>query len=242
MDGAVWEEVSMDAKEFILKMLTREPNLRPSAKDLLKDAWLVQPETPSDDRRLKSNVLSSLQSFRAGTRFREAALQYIAWQLAPADATASLQRIFLSLDADKDGKLSKDDLEKGFTQANPGQTVDIQAIVRSMDSDGSGFVDYSEFLMAAVNWKQVLTTEVMENAFKAFDIDGNGKIEVGDVKGMLQGEQDVDSGVWADVLGDVDSDGNGVVIPTQIDFEEFKGMIRRASLELSLSHDKSQSP
>ena len=37
----IWEEVSEDAKEFIQKCLTLNPEERPTAEDLLYDPWIL---------------------------------------------------------------------------------------------------------------------------------------------------------------------------------------------------------
>lgn len=37
----VWATISQDAKDFIKRLLTKDPELRPSAEAALKDKWLV---------------------------------------------------------------------------------------------------------------------------------------------------------------------------------------------------------
>ena len=39
----------------------------------------------------------------------------------------------------------------------------------SVDIDHSGFIDYSEFVIASMNEKQLLTNEKLQAAFKMFD-------------------------------------------------------------------------
>jgi calcium-dependent protein kinase len=39
----------------------------------------------------------------------------------------------------------------------------------AVDIDRSGFIDYSEFVIACMNEKQLLTNEKLEAAFKMFD-------------------------------------------------------------------------
>ena len=45
-----------------------------------------------------------------------------------------------------------------------------------VDTDQSGFIDYSEFVIAAMNAKTVTTKEKLEAAFNMFDKDGSGII------------------------------------------------------------------
>jgi calcium-dependent protein kinase len=46
----------------------------------------------------------------------------------------------------------------------------------SVDIDRSGYIDYSEFVIASMNEKQLLTNEKLQAAFKMFDKDGSGSI------------------------------------------------------------------
>lgn len=46
---------------------------------------------------------------------------------------------------------------------------DIEKMFDSVDIDKSGYIDYSEFVIAAMNEKQLLTNEKLQSAFKMFD-------------------------------------------------------------------------
>lgn len=233
-EGEEWEVVSWGAKRLIETMLTKDVSRRPNARELLNDEWLAQCLQHEDAHIVQTTTaLQNLKKFHAGCKLRQATLQYIAWQFVSPEDTDSLKRVFIALDSDNDGKLSKEDLEANFRETFPAESEDVERIMSSIDCDGNGYIDFHEFLMATLNWKQILTTEVMENAFKAFDADGNGEIRVRELRAMLEGEQEVDSGVWTEVLQDVDMDGNGAVSFTQIDLEEFKAMVKRASLSFS---------
>ena len=45
-----------------------------------------------------------------------------------------------------------------------------------MDRDGNGFIEYSEFVEAAVNKSLLVTRENCVKCFKTIDKDGNGMI------------------------------------------------------------------
>lgn len=193
-------------------MLTKSPTNRASARDLLSDPWLNTAVSESNIAH-KSSILRNINNFRAGCKFRQATLEYIAWQYAPAEEADALKRVFMAMDSDMDGKLSREDLEVNFRELLPTGLDDLTRIMDTMDCDGNGYIEFHEFLTATLNWKRLLTTEVMESAFRAFDKDGNGMIGVDELKFMLQGEQEVENGVWTDVLQEVDSDGDGAVSP-----------------------------
>jgi calcium-dependent protein kinase len=70
--------------------------------------------------------------------------------------------------------------------------------------DNSGYVDYTEFIAAAMNKQKLLSKKNLISAFNAFDKDGSGSItadEIRDVLGEINPELDQ---VWHDVLKEVD--------------------------------------
>lgn len=51
---------------------------------------------------------------------------------------------------------------------------DWEEILVSIDSNGDGRVDFSEFISAAYTRSKLVSEKNLEIAFKMFDIDGNG--------------------------------------------------------------------
>ncbi len=55
----------------------------------------------------------------------------------------------------------------------------------AVDTDKSGFIDYSEFVVASMNEKTLLSNEKMASAFKMFDKDNSGSISSAEIKEVL---------------------------------------------------------
>jgi calcium-dependent protein kinase len=72
-----------------------------------------------------------------------------------------------------------------------------------IDVDGSGFVDYSEFIAAALDQKQILSKNNLEAAFNAFDKDGSGTITANEIRGVI-GAVGSSNETWERVLKEVD--------------------------------------
>jgi Ca2+-binding EF-hand superfamily protein len=68
---------------------------------------------------------------------------------------------------------------------------------------------------------KLLSDGNLNQAFKAFDVDGNGSISIDELKSTLGGHQIKDF-IWQKLIEEVDEDGNG-----EIDLDEFKTMMRK---------------
>ena len=62
---------------------------------------------------------------------------------------------------------------------------EVEAMFRAVDTDNSGFIDYSEFVVAAMNESQLTTNEKLQGAFKMFDKDGSGIISADEIREVL---------------------------------------------------------
>jgi calmodulin len=107
----------------------------------------------------------------------------------PAGA-GDLRPAFDVLDADRDGRISRDDL-KSFYANTGGATSDddIAAMIAAADADRDGFVQYHDFegLLAPASTKgtAAAATSAMEDAFRLMDRDGDGKVGFEDLKAYL---------------------------------------------------------
>merc|ERR1712146_779799 len=100
-----------------------------------------------------------------------------------------------------------------------------QQIMEEVDSDGSGVIDYTEFLAATLDKKSYMQEDVCWSAFRVFDRNGDGKISakefedvmgnVGEAMGMEVTLEQVNAIMEVDVNGDA-----------KIDFNEFMQMMR----------------
>merc|ERR1712048_447807 len=106
---------------------------------------------------------------------------------------------------------------------------DLQDMMDHIDTDGSGVVDYSEFMAATMDKRKYITEDVCWRAFKTFDVDGSGTIDkeelmkllgidtVSNVMQVEYTEKEVDQ-----IMTEVDLNHDG-----KIDFDEFLAMMRK---------------
>lgn len=61
-----------------------------------------------------------------------------------------LGKLFRQLDENGDGVLSIDEIRKGLSQSSNSNFEEVTKVINSMDTDGSGKIDYTEFLAATM--------------------------------------------------------------------------------------------
>ena len=89
-----------------------------------------------------------------------------------------LARLFSEINTNHDGHISKDEVKVAFEKyfGNAIDKEDIDKIFNKIDVSGSGQIEFSEFLLACIPEKVLLTNENMAVVFKIFDDDGSGSI------------------------------------------------------------------
>merc|ERR1719189_3563306 len=131
----------------------------------------------------------------------------------------------MTLDDNSDGFLTLDELRIGLEQAEAGykrtkSDADLRSIVEGMDVDGSGRVDYTEFIAAALDKRSYLSEQACWTAFTVFDLNGDGKISMCELSQVLDGDASGKSSGAAELLKGMDLNGDGM-----IDFPEFMAMM-----------------
>ena len=221
MEAPEWEDVSQTGKNLVRRMLQVDPRRRISAEEAYSDPWVQQALSPRIDRQRTLALLDNLASFRAESKMYRAVLSFIVTQLISSSEEQELVKSFRALDYSGTGKISKADLEQGVQAA--GITFSqqmVEDIVRHVDADKNGFIDYTEFLVAASDKTKLLSKDRLETAFAAFDHDGNGRISSEELRKMLDAEDQLPGDIWQELIRGVDQNGDG-----EVDLREFKEMM-----------------
>lgn len=233
-DLPVWEHVSKEAKDLVARMLVLDPKKRYTANDALNHKWIIHLAPQSKGALpFSAGAFRNLKKFRQNHRLKKAALTIVAHNIDEAQIS-DLRQMFLSMDKDSDGTLTIQEIKEGMAQARMRIPSDIDNMLRDIDSDGSGQIDYSEFLAATMEHKQYVQEELCWAAFRVFDLDGNGKITKDELATVLSGDggdiktaeqlMGIQKEEIESIIAEVDTDGDG-----EIDFEEFMAMIRNNS-------------
>lgn len=59
-------------------------------------------------------------------------------------------------------------------------------MLKAADTDGSGEIDYTEFIAATIDPKIFMRDDYLKTAFSMFDKDGSGKIDASEIAVLLR--------------------------------------------------------
>lgn len=220
LDEPEWDDVSEEAVDLVKKCLTYDPDKRISASDALDHPWFKKfAKADKVKKSLASRALGNLRSFRAEQKLKQATLAYIVQQCLTKEETDKMEEIFAAMDKNNDGMLSKEEIRDGYEEhfGIPIDEEEIERMFKVIDVDGSGAIDYSEFLMATMSEQQLLSKDKLKRAFKMFDKDGSGTISKEEIKEALGS---IDEEMAEKMISEVDIDNDG-----EISFEEFEKMM-----------------
>eukprot|EP01025_Chloroclados_australasicus_P050992 TRINITY_DN592_c0_g1_i5.p1 TRINITY_DN592_c0_g1~~TRINITY_DN592_c0_g1_i5.p1 ORF type:complete len:345 (+),score=62.85 TRINITY_DN592_c0_g1_i5:148-1035(+) len=218
LESDPWPKISQEAKDCVQQMLMRDPRKRATANQILQHDWMKE-NGVARDQPLGDAVLGRLKGFAAMNKLKKEALKVIALNL-PEEEIAGLKSIFQTIDTDKSGTITVEELREALR--SKGQNIpdnELAGIMQNIDVDSNGVIDYEEFLAATLNISKLENDDNLFKAFQHFDKDSSGYITLDELQDALANlRKDVD---LQSILKEVDKDGNG-----RIDYEEFCDMMR----------------
>jgi calcium-dependent protein kinase len=223
-----WEGISADAKNLIDKMLMYDPRERYSAGQVVDHVWIKDHAPSATNRPLQASQLKNMRTFCGQNKLKKAAMEAIAKGMQD-DQIKALKEMFVTLDSNGDGTVTIQELRDGIDKLEiPGVLDNMQEVMEGIDTDGSGSIDYTEFIAATLDKKHYEEENACWSAFQLFDKDNSGTIDRKELTQVLKSET-MEALVGAagieKILTECDQDGDG-----QISFQEFVGMMRNAGL------------
>ncbi|KAK7267316.1 hypothetical protein RIF29_19985 [Crotalaria pallida] len=215
-----WPKVSDNAKDLVKKMLDPDPKSRLSAQEVLAHPWL-QNAKKAPNVSLGETVKARLMQFSVMNKLKKRALRVIAEHLS-VEEVAGIKEGFQLMDTSNKGKINIDELRVGLRKlGHQISDADVQILMEAGDADRDGYLDYGEFVAISVHLRKIGNDEHLRKAFRFFDQNQSGYIEIEELHNALVDDIDINSEVISAIMLDVDTDKDG-----RISYEEFGAMMK----------------
>ncbi|RYR79148.1 hypothetical protein Ahy_A01g004001 isoform A [Arachis hypogaea] len=238
-----WPTISSAAKDFVKKLLVKDPRARLTAAQALSHPW-VREGGEASEIPIDISVLSNMRQFVKYSRLKQFALRNV---IGPAvllfsyliifqalastlneEELADLRDQFDAIDVDKNGSISLEEMRQALAKDLPWKLKEsrVLEILQAIDSNTDGLVDFTEFVAATLHVHQLEEHDSAkwqrrsQAAFEKFDIDKDGYITPEELRMHTGLRGSIDP-----LLEEADIDKDG-----KISLPEFRRLLRTASI------------
>ena len=179
------------------------------------------------DKDTIKTLYKNLKNYKRTSVIQETALAYLVHQFPRIKDVINACKLFNQIDKNGDGKISKEELYKGlsgrYNTDNLEKEVDL--IFKNLDMDNNGYIEYEEFVRAAVSKEYFVNENVLRFAFRYFDKDNSGEIEYKEIKELfsksIEDKDNVEQ-TLKEIIKEVDINNDG-----KINFKEFSIVMKK---------------
>lgn len=168
----VWADISDDAKDLIRCLLEKDVDKRYSAEETLRHTWIHNLAPKARDESLHNSLAKLKSTF---SKMKEAALHIIAAQMDER-STEEMINIFMGLDSNGDGMLTKKQMKEAIDNLHLVKPVDFDQLMREVGRGRSTRVNYIDFVAAVVDKRKYMQEDAALAAFSIVDEDNDGVI------------------------------------------------------------------
>ena len=212
-------------KYLIQKLLTYRPSQRLTAIQALSHPWFKI----TDSNILYDNVpknavikcIKNILTYNIKYKLEELFLAYIIHNIPREKEAKSAIKLFKLVNENGDGKLKKNELKNTllkFVTEKFLEKYDYDGIFSMMDGDNKGYINYEEFLRAALDRKQILTDDILSYAFNYFDSDGCGYIKKKKIRAIFGNK--IDNNTFQSIFSEINLAKDG-----KISFADFRSIL-----------------
>jgi len=232
LQSSPFNKISKNGIDLIQKLLIMDPKKRISAQDALLHPWFKDHRSKElfnqikDEATLKK-LIANLKAYRKDSIIQETALAYLVHNFPQMKDVVNACKLFNQIDVNGDGKINKGELLKGLQSKIKSDTLeqDVEQIFKNIDMDNNGYIEYEEFVRAAVSKERFINENVLRFAFRYFDKDGSGEITFDEIEDVFKQSVTDKAKVHESlkkIISEVDTNGDGI-----ISFTEFSDIMKK---------------
>ena len=232
MECKPFNRMSKNVIDLIKKLLTKDKKKRISAQEALNHPWFKEKKAKElfnqiEDHNIIIKLLKNLKSYRRESIIQETALAYLVHNFPQMKDVVNACKLFNQIDINGDGKITEKELYEGLHNIIKGESLkkDVSDIYKNLDMDNNGFIEYEEFVRAAVSKEKFTNDNILKYAFRYFDKDNNGEITINEIEEVFENcidDKKKFHGTLKQIIEEVDSNNDGV-----ISYEEFSNVMKK---------------
>ncbi len=178
-----FKNISKEALDLLKKCLVKTPNDRLSGEEALSHPWFNKVyQEIHHKNKIDLQILNNLKNFSFSDKFQKMILKYVVNTMNDDDID-HLKEVFQAIDTNHTGCLNNEEISDAFKKVGVKiSKEEVEEIINKIEDNDHGKINYSEFLLAAMDFKKNVDKEKLISAFSYFDIDKTGKIEIRDIE------------------------------------------------------------
>ena len=243
LESPPFNTISKNAKDLINKLLINDPQKRISAEEALNHPWFKENKSKElfnqiNDENILKKMVENLKNYKNQSVIQETALAYLVHNYPDFKDVINACKLFNQIDTNNDGKINKEELYKGLKEKIKMENLEnvVNLIFKNLDMNNNGFIEYEEFVRAAIDKEIFITDNILYFAFKYFDKDGSGEITFDEIEKVFKKSIPDKSKVHnslTKIINEVDINGDG-----KISFIEFCRVMKRMLKKSNQAQDK----
>ena len=181
--------------DLIDKLLERDVSKRIRADAALNHRWFqiyksYEIRVDIDDPKLLEFFINNLKNYKKSSEIQEVALAYLVHNHPELDEIDNACKLFEKIDKKGNGKINKEELYAGLKEIYKSDRLkeDVDKIFENLDINNDLYLEYEEFVRAAIDRSIFLTEKSLKFAFNYFDKESKGEITVDDLCSIFSGE------------------------------------------------------
>ena len=135
---------------------------------------------------LAKQLIENITKYKSDNILKCAVIAYLVHHLINTEECIEASKLFIKIDLNYDGKIEKHELIQGFEKywgISKDEAIEkVELIFTNIDTDFNGFIEYEEFVRAAVNPDIFMSQNYLKFAFNYFDRDSSGDITFEEIK------------------------------------------------------------
>jgi calcium-dependent protein kinase len=225
-------KVSDEALDLVKKLLIKNPKERISAEEALKHPWFLANNTKASinnvDEKTIYAFIDNLKNYTPGSLLQQATMGFLVHNNPQLKDVVDASKLFNLIDTNGDGQIVKAELFEGLRKIlNTKQDGlsqlkdDVNQIFEHLDADGNDYLEYGEFIRAAIDRRQFINQRDIRFAFQHFDLDRTGEIEIDEIKNIFGKFKENIEEHFYKIIREVDLNGD-----SKISYYEFETMMK----------------